>query len=141
MSGILYGVNLVIYFMILQGLWVAIQRKKDQRIRMLGVYSTVLIALLTIDISANAVWGEQMWITFRNGPGGVVGFLATQTSVWYETLGSTSVVAIIFLGDAFLLYRLFVIYGSRYSIIALPLLAYLAGFGLYVFLIYECHSF
>lgn len=31
-----------------------------------------------------------------------MGFLTAETSVWYETLGSTSAVAILFLGDAFL---------------------------------------
>lgn len=43
-----------------------------------------------------------MWIEGRELPGGVPQFFATQTSVWYQTLGSTSVVAMIFMGDAFL---------------------------------------
>jgi hypothetical protein len=70
--------------------------------RFFAVYSTVLILLLTIDISCNAVWGEQMWITFRSGPGGVPGFIVAQTLVWYETLGLASGVAIIFMGDTLL---------------------------------------
>lgn len=61
-----------------------------------------MLLLLTIDISVNAVWGEQMWITFRDSAGGVLGFIVTETSVWYQTLGSTSVVAMIFMGDALL---------------------------------------
>ena len=116
--------------------------------RFFAVYSTVLILLLTIDISCNAIWGEQMWISFRNGPGGVPGFIVAQTSVWYETLGSASGVAIIFMGDGLLvslvllflaywtfkfdtipkLYRLFIIYGSKYIVILLPSIAYLAAF-------------
>ncbi len=68
----------------------------------LALYSTALFILVTIDISANAVWGEELWISSRSKPGGIPEFIATQISVWYETLGSTSVVAMIFMGDALL---------------------------------------
>ncbi|KDR85985.1 hypothetical protein GALMADRAFT_52215 [Galerina marginata CBS 339.88] len=130
MSGILYGVELVMYFMTLQGLFRKGNHNSAKGRRFFAIYSTILLLLLTIDISVNAVWGEQMWITFRDGPGGVPGFIVTQSSVWYQTLGSTSVVAMIFMGDALLLYRLFVIYGSNYLVIAFPALAYLAAFSL-----------
>ena len=72
-----------------------------------GIYSTVLLVLLTIDISVNAVWGELMWINARDTPEGVLGYIVTQTSVWYQTLGSTTVVAMIFLGDALLVRLIF----------------------------------
>ena len=73
----------------------------------LALFSTALFILVTIDISTNAVWGEEMWITWRNKPGGVPGFLATEIAVWYETLSSTSVVVMIFMGDALLVSLLF----------------------------------
>ncbi|KAF9562250.1 hypothetical protein CPC08DRAFT_797506 [Agrocybe pediades] len=130
MSGILYGVELVMYFLTLQGLFRKGNRNSVKSKRFFTIYSTVLLLLLTIDISANAVWGEQMWITFRDSAGGVPAFLATQTSDWYETMGSTSVVIMVFLGDALLLYRLFILYGTSFFVIALPALAYLAAFAL-----------
>lgn len=130
LSGILYGVALVMYIMIMRSLLGGKNANFPRVNRFFAVYSTVLILLLTIDISCNAIWGEQMWITFRNGPGGVPGFIVAQTSVWYETLGSASGVAIIFMGDALLLYRLFIIYGSKYIVILLPSIAYLAAFSL-----------
>lgn len=68
----------------------------------LALYSTALFILVTIDVSTNAVWGEELWISSRNKPGGIPEFLATQVSVWYQTLSSTSVVAMIFMGDALL---------------------------------------
>ncbi|KAF8902248.1 hypothetical protein CPB84DRAFT_1776300 [Gymnopilus junonius] len=121
MSGILYGVELVMYFTTLQGLV-----RKGRRF--FAIYSTILLLLVTIDISVNAVWGEQMWITNQAN---VPEFIVNETSVWYQTLGSTSVVALIFMGDAlWYLYRLFVIYGSSYLIVTLPVLAYLAAFAL-----------
>ena len=65
-------------------------------------YSTALVLLLTIDISVNAVWGEQMWITFRDQPGGVPVFIATQLSNWYQAWGSSAAVALVFMSDGLL---------------------------------------
>jgi hypothetical protein len=45
-------------------------------------------------------------------------------------MGSTTVVVMIFVGDALLLYRLFIIYSSNYWVIAFPILAYIAAFAL-----------
>ncbi|TFK32146.1 hypothetical protein BDQ12DRAFT_775032 [Crucibulum laeve] len=129
MSGILYGVALVIYFMTMKALSTMRGNTTGKR-RFFAIYSTLLILLLTVDISCNAVWGEQMWITFRDTPGGVPVFVETQVSVWYQTLSSTSVVALIFLGDALLIHRLFLIWGSSYLVIVVPMLAYLTAFSL-----------
>jgi len=89
------------YFLTLRGLRKNSLNSSSSK-RFFAIYSTILLLLLTIDISVNAVWGELMWINARNTPGGVLGYIATQTSVWYQTMGSTSVVALIFMGDAFL---------------------------------------
>jgi hypothetical protein len=91
------GVELAMYFVTLQAC--KLSRKKD---RFFALYSTALLILLTIDISANAMWGEQMWITFRDAPGGPPAFIAQDLSVWYQIVGSSSVVVLIFMGDAFL---------------------------------------
>ncbi|KAF9528134.1 hypothetical protein CPB83DRAFT_854964 [Crepidotus variabilis] len=134
MSGILYGVQLVMFFVTLRALFHSKNHwhsNSTSRSRFFfALYITTLTLLLTIDITVNSVWGEKMWIEGRNGVGGVPGFIGTQTSVWYQTLGSTSVVAMIFMGDALLLFRLFVIYGSRFTIIVVPGLAYLAALAL-----------
>jgi hypothetical protein len=75
---------------------------KPSRKRFFAIYSTILLLLLTIDTSTNAVWGEIMWIKGRNHEGGVLGWFVENVSAWYETLGSTSVAAMIFIGDALL---------------------------------------
>jgi len=130
MSGILYGIELVMYFMTLRGLARKGNHNSPRSRRFFALYSTILLVLLTIDIAVNAVWGEQMWITFRDAPGGVPAYIGTQVNVWYQTLGSTTVVALIFMGDALLLYRLYVIYGSNIWVVIPPILAYLAAFSL-----------
>ena len=93
------GVELVLYFLTLQGLFRRGSHNSAKSRRFFTIYSTVLLLLLTVDISVNAVWGEQMWITNQAN---VPGFIVAETSVWYQTLGSTSVVALIFMGDALL---------------------------------------
>jgi len=70
--------------------------------RFSAIYSTVIVLLNAIDVASNAFWGEKMWITYRNMPGGVPKFIASEVSVWYETLGSVSVVSSVFMGDALL---------------------------------------
>jgi len=131
MSGILYGVELVMYFTAMRRLLRARRHKRLAGSRtFLALYSTALFILVTIDVSTNAVWGEELWISSRNRPGGIPEFLATQLSVWYETLSSTSVVAMIFMGDALLIYRLFIIYDSNYPLIVVPCLTWCAAFAL-----------
>jgi hypothetical protein len=70
------------------------------------IYSTVMVMLSTINVVANAVWGEQMWITHRNDPGGVPEFIAKEITVWYQTLASTSVDCCVFMGDGLLVSQL-----------------------------------
>lgn len=96
------------YFTAMHRLMRARRRKRLAGSRtFIALFSTALFVLVTIDVTTNAVWGEQMWITARDKPGGVPGFIATQVSVWYETLSSTSVVAMIFMGDGLLVSLVF----------------------------------
>jgi len=128
-SGILYGVNLVLYYLTLQGLFHKGNHNSARSRRFFALYSTVLLVLLTIDITVNAIWGEFFWINGREAPGGIFAWFGENVNVWYQAMGSTTVVIMIFMGDALLLYRLFILYGSSYYVIALPLLAYFAAFA------------
>ena len=65
-----------------------------------------MVLLSTINVSCNAIWGEEMWITHRDDPGGVPGYIETEVSVWYETLASAAVITCVLLGDALLVCRL-----------------------------------
>ncbi|OCH85062.1 hypothetical protein OBBRIDRAFT_839241 [Obba rivulosa] len=128
LSAILYGIELALYFATVRAAWSMSKREKSDMIWV--YYSTVLLILLTIDVSTNAVWGQQMWITFRDRPGGVPAFIATEQSVWYETLGTTSAIALICLGDALLIYRCFILWASNFIIVVIPVLVYLGDLAL-----------
>ncbi|XP_006453825.1 hypothetical protein AGABI2DRAFT_213298 [Agaricus bisporus var. bisporus H97] len=132
LSGILYGLELALYFMIMKKLCKKEAIGNTRMRRFLAVFSTIGLVLFTVDIACNAVWGEIMWINGRELPDGVPEFFDTMVYVWYQTLGSTSVVTMIFLGDGLLLYRLYIIWGSKWKIMVIPIMAYLAAFALAV---------
>ncbi|THH32296.1 hypothetical protein EUX98_g1893 [Antrodiella citrinella] len=127
LSGILYGVELVMYFSTLRKL----RRRalNNQSWKFFFIYSTVLLILVTIDMATNAVWGEIMWIDKRVDPG-VATFIVEDLSIWYQIMGSTTVVIMVLLGDALLVYRLYVIWGSNYWVIVLPGIVYCATLAL-----------
>ncbi|KDR85990.1 hypothetical protein GALMADRAFT_54226 [Galerina marginata CBS 339.88] len=130
MGGILYGLELTVYFMIIEALFRRGNKNSSTSRRFCSIYSTIMVMLSTIDVACNAIWGEEMWITYRDRPGGVPEYITTRVSVWYETLGSVSVVCSVFMGDALLVYRTFLVYGRRPAFIAIPGVLYLAGLGL-----------
>ncbi|PPQ89971.1 hypothetical protein CVT25_009611 [Psilocybe cyanescens] len=127
-GGIMYGFELSVYFMILESLFRRGNKSSMHSKRFCAIYSTIMVLLTTIDVACNAVWGEEMWITYRDQPGGVAEYIKTKVSVGYETLGSVSVVGSVFMGDALLIYRLFLVYGRNLGVILVPTFAYIVGF-------------
>jgi hypothetical protein len=123
-SGILYGVNLVLYYLTLQALFYKGNDNSARRRRFFATYSTIFLVLITMDIAINAIWGEFLWIDGPDSPGGTLAWFNNNVNVWYQAMGSTTSPIMIFMGDALLIYRLFILYGSSYYVIALPLLAY-----------------
>ncbi|EMD38814.1 hypothetical protein CERSUDRAFT_112546 [Gelatoporia subvermispora B] len=130
MSGILYGVELILYSMTIYAVSKTPKTRRPRSDKFFTLYSTALLIMLTIDISTNAFWGQQMWILDRGRPGGVPAFIADESSIWYQTFGTTSSIVLILMGDALLIYRCFIIWGSNWLVIVLPILIYLANLAL-----------
>lgn len=149
LSGIIYGAQIVMFYLTIRNLLnTSSQDSKRSTLFTIGL-STALFLLVSIDVSTNAIFGEQAWITFRDlYPGGPPQWIAMNTAVWYETLSTTSVAGLIFLSDAFLvrllialssklritkklmltqIYRCFIIWNSRKIILVIAGIIYLAG--------------
>lgn len=130
-SGILFGISLVLYLATMRGL---LQKSMTQTSakarRFFAIYSTILFLLLTIDVAINAIWSQLAWINGRDHPGGVLGYIGENMAVWYQTFGSTTVVAMIFMGDALLLYRMYIIWSQNIYVLIVPILAYFAALSL-----------
>lgn len=104
LSLILYGLDIAMYFSTMRNLYLSrpsLFRERSSRV--VVALSTASLFLLTIDVSTNAIYGEQAWITFRDStPGGPPAWIVGNFSVWYQVLSTSSVAGLIFTSDAFL---------------------------------------
>ena len=64
--------------------------------------SNGLLSMITISLIVQAIFGEEMWITNADYPGGSPAYLADHAAVWYETLGSASTIVLSLISDGFL---------------------------------------
>jgi hypothetical protein len=71
------------------------------------VYGGILLALTTIGVATDAVWGQYMWIDHRNYPGGPLGYFAPSEAAWYNVLGLVAGTLVNLLGDALLVRIIF----------------------------------
>jgi len=69
--------------------------------------SGILLALTTIEMALDALWGQYMWIDDRNYPGGPLGFFAVTGDAWYNVLGLATGAAVNILGDGLLVRPIF----------------------------------
>ncbi|KAI0262321.1 hypothetical protein BC834DRAFT_393969 [Gloeopeniophorella convolvens] len=90
-------------------------------------YGAVLLTLVTIAVTTDALWGQYMWIDRRNTPGGPLGFFAETESAWYNVFGSAADATANILGDGLLVYRCYMIWGSRWYVVILPILMYITS--------------
>ena len=54
------------------------------------VYGAILLALITIQVAFDMMWGTFMWIEHRNYPGGPLGFFEASDGAWYNAMCYTS---------------------------------------------------
>ncbi|KAJ6602434.1 hypothetical protein DFH09DRAFT_899946 [Mycena vulgaris] len=94
------------------------------------LFGAVLLALLTISVFTNSVFLQFMWIDHRDTPGGPLGFLAIFSSVWWQTFGTAATQVTNFLGDGLLMYRCYVIWNSRWTVLIFPFIIYLGSIAM-----------
>ena len=74
-------------------------RRSDRRFLYL---STGLLLMITVYVAVQAVFGEEMWITHVDYPGGSGQYLADNAAVWYQTLGSAASIVLNLMSDGLL---------------------------------------
>ncbi|KAI0631478.1 hypothetical protein C8Q77DRAFT_139543 [Trametes polyzona] len=133
-NAILYGVELVLYGMTMNALFN--HRKHWTRTdKFYLAFSTALLVLITIYMSTEAVFGEEMWIVHGSDPGGPAAFLGANANIWYQTMGTTASVVLNMFSDALLIYRMYVVWTS-YRVIAFPCFLYVATIALGIIELY-----
>ncbi|KAH8980501.1 hypothetical protein EDB86DRAFT_3066830 [Lactarius hatsudake] len=133
---ILYGIELCTFFAAVYCVWGRSSSYRKGRVFYVA-YGGVLMMLVTIAVVTDGLWGQYMWIDRRNYPGGPLGFFVATESAWYNVFGSAADATANILGDGLLLYRCYVIWGSRWYIVLLPTLIYMASSVLVIITIVE----
>lgn len=106
--------------------------------RLFYVYlGAVILVLVTVVVFTDAVFLQLMWINHRNDPGGPLGFLAENSSVWWQTLGTGCNELTNLIGDGLLLYRCFVIYNNNFWVVLFPILLYLGSASMGIMLLVQ----
>ncbi|KAI0742397.1 hypothetical protein C8Q80DRAFT_1258673 [Daedaleopsis nitida] len=134
LNAILYGSELVLYFMTLRQ-W-QINRKRTSWDTSLVWLSTVQVVLITIYWTTQTYFGQQMWIVYADYPGGMDAYLVANAAVWYQTWGSTAIMLCNLLADMLLIHRLYIIWNSK-RIVILPVILWFAALGVSIGLLYE----
>ena len=62
----------------------------------------VILALLTVEVFANVVLLEFMWIDHRDFEGGPLGYFAVGSTAWWEIFGTAADMVANFIGDGIL---------------------------------------
>ena len=65
-------------------------------------YGGILLALVTIEVVMDGLWGQYMWIDHRNYPGGPLGYFVASEGSWYIVTGWAAGIVTNILGDALL---------------------------------------
>lgn len=133
---ILYGIEVCTFFAAVYCLRGRSSSYRKGRVFYVA-YGGVLLTLVTIAVVTDGLWGQYMWIDRRNSPGGPLGFFVASENAWYNVFGSAADATANILGDGLLLYRCYMIWGSRWYIVVLPTLIYLASSVLVIITIVE----
>ncbi|KAF7330295.1 hypothetical protein MVEN_02467400 [Mycena venus] len=123
---ILYGIQMCMFVM--STYFLSTSSKADKSRYIYIGYSATLLVLITIAMAANLFFGQMMWIEHRDFDGGPVAFFGANITAWYNTFGTAADVTANILGDALMLYRLYVFWSSSSIwIITFPALLFLAS--------------
>ncbi|KAH9943874.1 hypothetical protein B0H21DRAFT_747375 [Amylocystis lapponica] len=137
-GGILYGVELMLYFQTMRILY-RNRRRLGRTDQAFALFSTATLILITVYEATEAVFGQETWIVNANFPGGPAAYQAVYDSAWYQTMGSTATVMLDLLTDGLLIYRCYIVWNS-YRIIAFPCFLWIATLALGIVELYTSGS-
>ncbi|KAG6371280.1 hypothetical protein JVT61DRAFT_9747 [Boletus reticuloceps] len=123
LQDILYGVELVLYFKTMHVLLSSkVRHKKSDKFYVL--FSSVMLLMITVWLSTQAIFGEEMWIVNANFSGGPDAYWARNVSAWYMDMGTTAIIILQLMTDGLMIYRCRMISDS-YRVIVVPVILWL----------------
>ncbi|KAG9316987.1 hypothetical protein JVU11DRAFT_1167 [Chiua virens] len=118
LEGILYGVELALYFATMHRL-LAHEGKRKKSDVFYAVFSSVMLLNVTIWVSTQARFGQQMWLLNADFPGGPNAYWAAHISDWNMEMGTTAMVVLQLMTDGLMIYRCWMVWNS-YRVIIIP---------------------
>ncbi|KAG2091824.1 uncharacterized protein F5147DRAFT_642995 [Suillus discolor] len=134
-SSVVYGGNLFLYVYSTYLLMTSVKQVRHRRFYI--CFGGLLLLLLTIASASNNALCELMWIENQSYPGGPPAYLAANLAAWYNVFGTAADCAANILTDGLLLYRCYIILGSRLPIIIIPAIIYLGSATMAVMMVIE----
>lgn len=130
LSAILYGVYLGICYLSLCSILGNANITYPRRIFYIS-YSITLLLLNMLFFPTPLFLGQKTWVEYRGYLGGPSGYYLSQaTNVNYMVMGHIAQNLIIFLSDALLVYRCYIIFGSRLRFVIIPALCVIGTLGI-----------
>ncbi|KAI9566084.1 hypothetical protein HD554DRAFT_2194648 [Boletus coccyginus] len=138
LEDILYGIELVLYFRTMHALLSPKARRRKSDVFYTS-FSSVMLLMITIWVSTQAVFGEKMWLEDAGFPGGPDAYWASNASVWYMDFGTTAVIVLQLMTDGLMIYRCWMIWDS-YRVIIVPTIMWIGTFVLGILVIFTSSS-
>jgi len=135
LSGVFYGLHLAVF---LVSMYYVIRAPASGKIS--WPFLSLLIGFIivgTLQVAAQARFGELIWIDNRGFTGGPVAWYHGHYDDPMNVLGLASFIFGNFLADGVLLYRMFIIWDRNIPIMIIPVLAYLASTGLSIAAVFQ----
>ncbi|KAF8132494.1 hypothetical protein EV363DRAFT_109591 [Boletus edulis] len=133
LQNILYGVELVLYFKTMHVLLSSkVRHKKSDKFY--AIFSSVMLLIITVWVSTQAIFGEEMWIVNAKFSGGPDAYWARNASIWYMDIGTTAVIILQLMTDGLMIYRCWMIWDS-YRVMVVPVILWLGTLVLGILII------
>lgn len=62
-------------------------------------FSSVMLLMITVWVSTQAIFGEKMWLIDAGLPGGPDAYWAANVSIWYMDMGTTAITVLQLMTD------------------------------------------
>jgi len=95
------GAEIVLYFETIHAV-LAVQKKWGRPEVLHVLFSTVMLILVTIWVSTNAIFGEEMWLIHSDYPGGASEYWVMNMANWYLVMARAAVLVLQLMTDALL---------------------------------------
>ncbi|KAJ7573303.1 hypothetical protein C8J56DRAFT_983558 [Mycena floridula] len=125
----LWGVDFFMYIYTIR-LFKISKVSSDKTKKAYIIYGGLIFALMSMATFIDAVFMEFMWIDHRSAPGGPLGYLAANETLWWQVMGTLASQLTNFMADGLLLYRCYIIWNSNPRVIVLPSMIFITSIAM-----------